>query len=436
MKRGVVVKQSRRSTIVLTSEGTFLEISAKGKTEIGQEVEFTAEEMIRRTHISQWTPSVKNLMRVAVLVLVFVLALFPMYSWYVGNKAYAYVSLDFNPSIELKVNNRMDVVSITGLNQEARTVIDNLDDWQGEAVEEVAANILRKSSDLGLLADSESIIIGVNYIDTRQDDKKLTNILEGSVNEFNNSLHIASFQVPDKVREVARNKQKSMNEIMAQSILEGTYLSTSVPPLTQSDSAIIKDFYKDNVEVDGKEQDETSRRPIDSVNQKSAYVVKEETEKKEANTISKQNNTADETVQQSAKKEKERAPVSNQKTDQDQDRITVSNQKEVKRNVKAVPQASKSNGNSKVESKQQRQIPPNRDTAKQQKEKDTREHHSQGHAHASENSKEKVARAQEQGHKYGHDKQKEKKHGSSDTHKNDKENRGWHGKGHHSDTND
>jgi hypothetical protein len=433
VKRGVVVKHSRRSTIVMTREGTFLEISAKGTSEIGQEVEFTAEEMIRRTHIRQWTPSVKNLMRVAVLVLVFVLALFPMYSWYVGNKAYAYVSLDFNPSIELKVNNRMDVVSITGLNAEARTVIANLDDWQGEAVENVAANILRKSSDLGFLADSESIIIGVNYIDTRQDNKKLTNILEGSVNKFNNSLHIASFQVPDKVREVAQNKQKSMNEIMAQSILEGTYLSTSVPSLTQSDSAIIKDFYKDDVKVDGEEQDETSRKPADSVNREPAYVLKEESAKKEANTVSKQNNTGNEVVRQSAENGQERAAISIQKSDQDQNRMTVSKQKEVKKNVKDATQTSEPKDNSKEESKQLLQKPSNRDTEGKPKEQDTEEHHAQGYTHASERAKEKVARAQEQGNKYGHDNQKAKKQASSDTQKDDKENRGWHGKSHNSD---
>jgi hypothetical protein len=435
VKRGVVVKQSRRSTIVLTSEGTFLEISAKGKTEIGQEVEFTAEEMIRRTQIRQWTPSVKNLMRVAVLVLVFVLALFPMYSWYVGNKAYAYVSLDFNPSIELKVNNRMDVVSITGLNEEARTVIANLDEWQGEAVEDVAANILRKSSDLGLLADSESIIIGVNYIDTRQDDKKLTNILEGSVNKFNNSLHIASFQVPDKVREVAQNKQKSMNEIMAQSILEGNYLSTSVPSLTQSDSAIIKDFYKDDVEVDRKAQDETSRKPKDSVDPKPAYAVKEESVKKEEKTVKKEN-AVNGSVKRSVEKDQDRTTGPIKKADEEQNHITVSNQKEVKQNVKGAPQTSESGGKSKEESKRSMQTPHNHDAGKHQKEHNPNKHHSQGYEHASEKAKEKVARAQEQGNKYGHDKQKEKKHASSDTQKDDKESRGWHGKGHNSDSNE
>ncbi|PAD35090.1 anti-sigma factor domain-containing protein [Terribacillus saccharophilus] len=278
MKRGVVVKQSRRSTIVLTSEGTFLEISAQGQAEIGQEVEFSAQELVRRTRITHWTPSMKNFMRVAVLVLVFVLALFPVYSWFNGNKAYAYVSLDFNPSIELKVNNRMDVVSVAALNEDAKTVLANLDDWQDEDVKTVAASILRISSDLGLLADSESIIIGVNYIDTKQEDKQLTNILEGSINGFNNTLHIASYQVPDKVRETAQDEQKSMNEIMAESILEGN-ASKSVPALTQSDSAIIKDFYKDDVEEEGAEAEETSLQTNEDP--EPVYAVTNSAEKRE-----------------------------------------------------------------------------------------------------------------------------------------------------------
>ncbi|MFP7168693.1 anti-sigma factor domain-containing protein [Terribacillus halophilus] len=284
MKRGVVVKQSRRSTIVLTSEGNFLEIVVKEQAEIGQEVEFSAHELVRRTRIRHWTPSMKNFMRVAVLVLVFVLALFPVYSWYSGNKAYAYVSLDFNPSIELKVNNRMDVISAAALNEEAKTVLASLDDWAGEPVEEVAASILRKSSDLGLLTDSESIIIGVNYIDTKQDDKQLTSILEGSVNSFNNTLHIASFQVPDKVRQTAQDEHKSMNEIMAQTILEGD-TSSSDSALTQSDSAIIKDFYKEDVKEKGAEQqDETSKGSDDGMDANSAYAVVKQSVKEREHT--------------------------------------------------------------------------------------------------------------------------------------------------------
>lgn len=274
------MKQSRRSTIVLTSEGTFLEISAQGQAEIGQEIEFSAQELVRRTSIKHWTPSMKNFMRVAVLVLVFVLALFPVYSWFNGNKAYAYVSLDFNPSIELKVNNRMDVVSVAALNEDAKTVLANLNDWQDEDVETVAASILRISSDLGLLADSESIIIGVNYIDTKQEDKQLTNILEGSINGFNDTLHIASYQVPDKVRETAQDEKKSMNKIMAESILEGDS-SKSVPALTQSDSAIIKDFYKDDVEEDGTEAEETSLQTNEDPDPEPVYAVTKSAEKRE-----------------------------------------------------------------------------------------------------------------------------------------------------------
>ncbi|MFP7494886.1 anti-sigma factor domain-containing protein [Terribacillus saccharophilus] len=284
MKRGVVVKQSRRSTIVLTSEGVFLEINAQEQAAVGQEVEFSAQELVRRTRVRHWTPSMKNFMRVAVLVLVFVLAIFPVYSWYIGGKAYAYVSLDFNPSIELKVNNRMDVVSVAALNEDARAVIAALDEWQGEPVEKVAASILRKSSDLGLLTDSESIIIGVNYIGAKQEDKQLTNILEGSVNRFNDTLHIASFQVPDAVRETAQEEQKSMNEIMAQSIMEEDDAPKLDSALTQSDSAIIKDFYKDDVQDEESPEEEVSRQTKESLDTKPAYTVTEPSVKEKENT--------------------------------------------------------------------------------------------------------------------------------------------------------
>ncbi|MFS0560010.1 anti-sigma factor domain-containing protein [Terribacillus sp. 179-K 1B1 HS] len=381
MKRGVVVKQSRRSTIVLTSEGTFLEISMQEQAEIGQEVEFSAQELVRRTRIRHWTPSMKNFMRVAVLVLVFVLALFPVYSWYNGNKAYAYVSLDFNPSIELKVNNRMDVVSVAALNEDAEKVLAALDDWQGEPVEQVAAGILRKSSDLGLLTDSESIIIGVNYIDTKQEDKQLTSILEGSVNTFNNTLHIASFQVPDKVRQTAQDEHKSMNEIMAQTILEGNS-SKSDSALSQSDSAIIKDFYKEDVKEQGAEQDETSQRTKDGIDAKPASVV----------------------VKQSVK---EREETDIDLADKPSGPEEANQSKEAKKQMKEEKkQAKETEKQARKAERKQEKANGKSDAAEKEREVDK---HNMGDMKSHNNPDENKPRGREKEKAYGHDKQDNKK---------------------------
>lgn len=360
---------------MLTSEGTFQEISMQEQAEIGQEVEFSAQELVRRTRIRHWTPSMKDFMRVAVLVLVFVLALFPVYSWYNGNKAYAYVSLDFNPSIELKVNNRMDVVSVAALNEDAKKVLAALNDWQGEPVEKVAASILRKSSDLGLLTDSESIIIGVNYIDTKQEDKQLTSILEGSVNTFNNTLHIASFQVPDKVRQTAQDEHKSMNEIMAQTILEGNS-SQSDSALTQSDSAIIKDFYKDDVKEQGAEQDETSKKKKDDMDAKPASaVVKQSVKEREDTDV----DLADE--------------PSGEPQEANQSEAAKKQLKEEKKQAKETEKQAR-----KAEKMQEK---ANRKSAAAEKERNDMKSHN--------NSDENKPRGKEKEKTYGHDKQEHKK---------------------------
>ncbi|WP_102706717.1 anti-sigma factor domain-containing protein [Terribacillus saccharophilus] len=397
MKRGVVVKQSRRSTIVLTSEGTFLEISAQGQAEIGQEIEFSAQELVRRTRINHWTPSMKNFMRVAVLVLVFVLALFPVYSWFNGNKAYAYVSLDFNPSIELKVNNRMDVVSVAALNEDAKTVLANLDDWQDQDVETVAASILRISSDLGLLADSESIIIGVNYIEAKQEDKQLTSILEGSINGFNDTLHIASYQVPDKVRETAQDEQKSMNEIMAESILEGDS-SKSVPALTQSDSAIIKDFYKDDVE-EGAEAEETSLQTNEDPDPEPVYAVTNSAEKREkadqqADIVKKEaEQTEAKPLKAPAEEKKNEEAVRSRETIEDKEKAKEAkkqNKDEKKRAKEAEKQLREAQKESRAKEKQLE-----KEESKKQKENQSNDHGNKSREH--EENKHSSARDQENG---------------------------------------
>lgn len=403
------MKQSRRSTIVLTSEGTFLEISAQGQAEIGQEIEFSAQELVRRTRINHWTPSMKNFMRVAVLVLVFVLALFPVYSWFNGNKAYAYVSLDFNPSIELKVNNRMDVVSVAALNEDAKTVLANLDDWQDQDVETVAASILRISSDLGLLADSESIIIGVNYIEAKQEDKQLTNILEGSINGFNDTLHIASYQVPDKVRETAQDEQKSMNEIMAESILEGDS-SKSVPALTQSDSAIIKDFYKDDVEEDGAEAEETSLQTNEDPDPEPVYAVTNSAEKREkadqqADIVKKETEqTEAKPLKAPAEQKKNEEAVCSRETIEKAKEAKKQNKDEKKRAKEAEKQLREAQKESRAKEKQLE-----KEESKKQKENQSNDHGNKSREH--EENKHSSARDQENGNNNDMD---DERHGEND----------------------
>jgi hypothetical protein len=70
---------------------------------------------------------------------------------YQSNKAYAYMSIDSSPSIELSLNKKMQVVDIMGFNEEADKLISNLDDWKKRDVSELTKIILTEMNEEGFI---------------------------------------------------------------------------------------------------------------------------------------------------------------------------------------------------------------------------------------------------------------------------------------------
>ncbi|NHW60168.1 hypothetical protein HA378_33910, partial [Escherichia coli] len=77
----------------------------------------------------------------------FLLILLPFFAWYDGDQTYALINLDINPSIEMKVNDNMEVLELVPLNEDARSLLGNENDWKSKSLEEVAATIIEKSEE-------------------------------------------------------------------------------------------------------------------------------------------------------------------------------------------------------------------------------------------------------------------------------------------------
>ncbi|MDV2888449.1 SigI regulator RsgI, partial [Alkalihalophilus pseudofirmus] len=56
----------------------------------------------------------KPVLLTTLVIIIFMSLLFPLYR---NDKAYAYLSIDVNPSIELGVNEKMQVIEMTGFNK-------------------------------------------------------------------------------------------------------------------------------------------------------------------------------------------------------------------------------------------------------------------------------------------------------------------------------
>lgn len=182
MKKGIVMEIDESFLTLLTPEGEFLHARRQNQPySIGEEIHFFPVEMVRTSN--QLNP-LKNIFRMKPVlgfmaaVVIFLGTLIPMYQ---NSKAYAYMSIDVNPSIELGVNKKMQVIEMTGFNQEGKKIISRMNDWEKEDVSELAKTILAEIKKDGFLKTEDHVIISTvrtNELEVKVEKKLQENIEE------------------------------------------------------------------------------------------------------------------------------------------------------------------------------------------------------------------------------------------------------------------
>ncbi|MDC3413600.1 hypothetical protein NC797_08985 [Aquibacillus sp. 3ASR75-11] len=252
MRKGVVVKQNQRYTVVMEQDGTFHKANPVSNGEIGMEVFYTPKEENTFSFFTRKYP------RMIAITLVFLLIIFPLYGWYDKNEAYAYVNIDINPSVELEVNDDMKVLNLIPLNDDGKSLIDQLPDWKNRSIEQVTASIIDKSKQDGFVDLENNILIGVSYLVKPKENRKITDVIDTYLSNYKTDYQIATFEIPSEVRTEAKEKKVSMNQIMASSLSEEEETkgkkNQSKKKIDKEDKAIIQSFYKSKQDASKKEK--------------------------------------------------------------------------------------------------------------------------------------------------------------------------------------
>jgi len=160
MKKGIIMEMDDEFLTLLTPEGEFLHTKRLNQLyAVGEEIHFFPMERVNTS--SSFNP-LKNIFKfkpVWAFIAVFVLLLGSFFPMYQNNKAYAYMSIDVNPSIELAVNKKMQVVEITGFNKDGKKIVSHIKNWKKKNVSELAKTIIAEMNKEGYLSTKEHIII-------------------------------------------------------------------------------------------------------------------------------------------------------------------------------------------------------------------------------------------------------------------------------------
>ena len=261
------MEQSRNYTIVMTSDGLFHRADRLEAAEVGMEVQFNVAEEKRK--LFGWTQILRdNRMKIAIATIVFFVTLLPVFSWYGSNQAYAYVNLDINPSFEMELNDKMQVIAMNPQNDEAENIVALLEDWKKKGASEVTLQTIQISQKLGYVNQAEQVLVGISYVRSDQVENDFSKEIETYLTDEYVGMSVAAFYVPSSIRNEAKDSGKSVNAVMAEYLTtSGSETKSTAKKMTvdDTDKEIIKSFYnKDTRQVTDYEPDEKEEHKTNS----------------------------------------------------------------------------------------------------------------------------------------------------------------------------
>ncbi|MFF2286867.1 anti-sigma factor domain-containing protein [Peribacillus butanolivorans] len=215
MKKGVILSINKRFVTLLTPEGEFLKTKRQERTyEVGEEITFSPVKPKVTLSFSSFHLSFKK--KAVLSVAAALLILFSILPSYSSEHVSAYMTIDVNPSIELELNDHLEVLKLTGLNEDGKLVIDQLTNWKGKEIKTVTNRIVETTKQLGYLKGNKQIVVSTTLLDK---DKKLDKNLKEEIKEISKQGNVS--QTKMKVIQATKTDRKQARK---QGVSTGKYV--------------------------------------------------------------------------------------------------------------------------------------------------------------------------------------------------------------------
>ncbi|RJS58013.1 anti-sigma factor [Bacillus subtilis] len=252
MRRGIIVEKNRKFVTLLTPDGQFLKAKNDRRSyEIGEEIMLPSESrMGRRASFFDFLKLRPFKMGIFTMtaIMLFIFIVLPVFS---NNKAYAYMTIDINPSVEMALNSDYEVIELTPLNDEGKKVVNDIDDWEKTDFKKVIDDIITDCNEHGYVEKSKEILISTVYENTEDNTykKAVKKQLNDVTEKYKTTYRMESLESDMQTREKAKKEGVST----------GSYI-------------------KSNEKTDNKEPKDDSGKPSGEEDQKGAGNEDENTD--------------------------------------------------------------------------------------------------------------------------------------------------------------
>ncbi|WP_285766392.1 anti-sigma factor domain-containing protein [Peribacillus sp. SI8-4] len=219
MKKGVILSVNKRFVTLLTPEGEFLKTKRDERIyEVGEEITFSP--VIQKTAYTMFSFQSTFKKKAVLSIATTFLILFSILPSYFTGHVSAYMTIDVNPSIELELDDHLEVLKLTGLNEDGKLVIGQLKDWKGKGIKTVTNRIVETTKQLGYLKGQKQIVVSTTLLDK---DKKLDRNLKEEIKEISEQENVSKTKM-----KVIQATKSDREQAKAKGISTGKYIENKL----------------------------------------------------------------------------------------------------------------------------------------------------------------------------------------------------------------
>lgn len=210
MRNGIIMEEHKRYYIVMTRDGEFLKVKKIKEYQIGEEISFTTSQeekaSLGRKLFARKIPQFS-------MALVLLLAVIPLLTNLNTGKAYAYVTVDINPSIEMSIDDKQTVTAMRAYNDDGTNIVRSIDDWRGKTLTDVTEEIISQSEQNGYLKNGRDVMIAITHINKK--DKAIDEQIEKTIHmiEQKRKLAVTLIEISKRTHDEAKKLGVSPNKL-------------------------------------------------------------------------------------------------------------------------------------------------------------------------------------------------------------------------------
>lgn len=170
MVKGIIIKITPQYALVLSEDNQYSKIVLKDGLGVGQKIYFFPEDLYDDSEKQVILPRY-NFWRKALSLPLVAACLIFFFVFFGGNTAYyAVVTVDINPSIELKINKEKEVIDVEALNREGEEISGRY--LLGMKIQEAIASIVQKAEEYNYLEDNDTVLLAATINSNDQELEK------------------------------------------------------------------------------------------------------------------------------------------------------------------------------------------------------------------------------------------------------------------------